>query len=73
MAPMRPARSPGGVPGADVAASYRRRAESGVGLIVTERTYPPTLRRVFDPNVPRIVQSGDQDRLQPLRRAALRR
>ncbi|MDO3408418.1 NADH:flavin oxidoreductase [Saccharibacillus sp. CPCC 101409] len=28
--------SPGGVPGPDVAAYYRRRAESGVGLIITE-------------------------------------
>lgn len=31
--------SPGGVPGEDVAAYYRRRAESGVGLIITEGTY----------------------------------
>lgn len=29
--------SPGGVPGQDVAAYYRRRAEADVGLIVTER------------------------------------
>ena len=28
--------SPGGVPAADVAAYYRRRAEGGVGLIITE-------------------------------------
>lgn len=28
--------SPGGVPGPDVAAYYRRRAENGVGLIITE-------------------------------------
>ena len=35
MAPMTRAASPGGVPGADVAAYYRRRAEGGTGLIIT--------------------------------------
>jgi len=38
MAPMTRQFSPNGVPGADVAAYYRRRAENGVGLIVTEGT-----------------------------------
>jgi len=38
MAPMTRRFSPGGVPGLDVAAYYRRRAEGGVGLIVTEGT-----------------------------------
>lgn len=38
MAPMTRAFSPGGVPGPNVAAYYRRRAENGVGLIVTEGT-----------------------------------
>ncbi|NBD25739.1 NADH:flavin oxidoreductase [Paenibacillus glycinis] len=38
MAPMTRGFSPGGVPGEDVAAYYRRRAENGVGLIVTEGT-----------------------------------
>ncbi|WP_248925732.1 NADH:flavin oxidoreductase [Paenibacillus hamazuiensis] len=38
MAPMTRQFSPDGVPGADVAAYYRRRAENGVGLIVTEGT-----------------------------------
>ncbi|NHN30532.1 NADH:flavin oxidoreductase [Paenibacillus agricola] len=38
MAPMTRSFSPDGVPGADVAAYYRRRAENGVGLIVTEGT-----------------------------------
>jgi 2,4-dienoyl-CoA reductase-like NADH-dependent reductase (Old Yellow Enzyme family) len=38
MSPMTRCHSPGGVPGADVAAYYRRRAEAGVGLIVTEGT-----------------------------------
>ena len=38
MAPMTREFSPGGVPGADVAAYYARRAAGGVGLIVTEGT-----------------------------------
>jgi 2,4-dienoyl-CoA reductase-like NADH-dependent reductase (Old Yellow Enzyme family) len=38
MAPMTRRHSPGGVPGADVAAYYRRRAAGGVGLIITEGT-----------------------------------
>ncbi|WP_144126740.1 12-oxophytodienoate reductase [Catellatospora sichuanensis] len=36
MAPMTRAKSPGGVPTPAVAAYYRRRAEHGVGLIITE-------------------------------------
>jgi 2,4-dienoyl-CoA reductase-like NADH-dependent reductase (Old Yellow Enzyme family) len=40
MAPMTRNFSPHGVPGADVAAYYRRRAEGGVGLILTEGTAP---------------------------------
>jgi 2,4-dienoyl-CoA reductase-like NADH-dependent reductase (Old Yellow Enzyme family) len=36
MSPMTRCRSPQGVPGQDVADYYRRRAEAGVGLIVTE-------------------------------------
>lgn len=39
MAPMTRKFSPGGVPGADVASYYSRRAGAGVGLIVTEGTY----------------------------------
>ncbi|MFD0697707.1 NADH:flavin oxidoreductase [Paenibacillus sp. GCM10027628] len=38
MAPMTRQFSPDGVPGLDVASYYRRRAENGVGLIVTEGT-----------------------------------
>ena len=38
MAPMTRGQSPGGIPGPDVAAYYRRRAENGVGLILTEGT-----------------------------------
>ncbi|HSP66561.1 MAG TPA: NADH:flavin oxidoreductase [Bryobacteraceae bacterium] len=54
MAPMTRSMSPGGVPGADVAAYYRRRAEGGVALIVTEGTYPPHPAAGFDPKVPRL-------------------
>jgi 2,4-dienoyl-CoA reductase-like NADH-dependent reductase (Old Yellow Enzyme family) len=39
MAPMTRTFSPGGVPTADVANYYRRRAEADVGLIITEGTY----------------------------------
>lgn len=38
MAPMTRNFSPGNVPGEDVAAYYRRRAEGGVGLLITEGT-----------------------------------
>ena len=38
MAPMTRWRSPGGIPGPDVAAYYSRRAQGGVGLIITEGT-----------------------------------
>ncbi len=53
MAPMTRSKSPGGVPAPDVAAYYRRRAEGGVGLIVTEGTYVAHSSAGFDPNVPR--------------------
>jgi len=38
MAPMTRSQSPGGTPGPNVAAYYRRRAEHAVGLIITEGT-----------------------------------
>ena len=38
MAPMTRSKSPGGIPSEEVAAYYRRRAEGGVGLIITEGT-----------------------------------
>lgn len=40
MAPMTRSKSPGNVPGEDVAAYYRRRAEGGTALIITEGTPP---------------------------------
>lgn len=53
MAPMTRCFSPNGVPGADVAAYYRRRAEGGVGLIVTEGTWIPHPSASNDDSVPR--------------------
>jgi len=52
MAPMTRSRSPEQVPNDDVAAYYRRRAEGGVGLILTEGTSPEHLSASNDTNVP---------------------
>ncbi|MDR9853550.1 NADH:flavin oxidoreductase [Paenibacillus sp. VCA1] len=52
MAPMTRSFSPNGVPGPDVAAYYRRRAENGVGLIITEGTLIDHPAATDDPNVP---------------------
>ena len=54
MAPMSRFASPGGVPGADVAAYYRRRAEGGVGLIVTEGVAVAHPVAVDHPDAPRL-------------------
>lgn len=53
MAPMTRCFSPGGVPGADVAAYYRRRAEAGIGLIVTEGAWIPHPAAANEENAPR--------------------
>lgn len=53
MAPMTRSMSPGGVPTAEVAGYYRRRAENGVGLIITEGTGVGRPAAVNDPNMPR--------------------
>jgi 2,4-dienoyl-CoA reductase-like NADH-dependent reductase (Old Yellow Enzyme family) len=48
MAPMTRSMAPAGVPGAPNAAYYRRRAEGGVGLILSEGTWwtaPPRATR----------------------------
>ncbi|MBX0319615.1 NADH:flavin oxidoreductase [Shouchella clausii] len=58
MAPMTRQFSPGGVPGPDVAAYYRRRAENGVGLIVTEGTVIEHPDSSNQENVPHIY--GDK-------------
>lgn len=52
MAPMTRSKSPESVPGPDVAAYYRRRAEGGVGLIVTEGTTVNRPAATNDANVP---------------------
>lgn len=52
MAPMTRSHSPGKIPGDDVVAYYRRRAEGGVGLIVTEGTNPDHPASSAYPNVP---------------------
>ena len=52
MAPMTRAFSPDGVPTDDVAAYYRRRAEHGVGLIITEGTGVDRPAALNLPNVP---------------------
>jgi 2,4-dienoyl-CoA reductase-like NADH-dependent reductase (Old Yellow Enzyme family) len=52
MAPMTRSKSPGGIPGPDVAAYYRRRAENEVGLIVTEGTTVDHPVSSMDANVP---------------------
>src|SRR5271155_266421 len=54
MAPMTRNHSPGGVPGADVAAYYRRRAEGGVGLILTEGTAPNHPQAANMPQIPHL-------------------
>ena len=52
MAPMTRSHSPGKVPGEDVAAYYRRRAEGGTGLIITEGTNPDHPASSAYPDVP---------------------
>ncbi len=52
MAPMTRRFSPDGVPGANVAAYYRRRAEGGVGLILSEGTVIDRPVSRNDPGIP---------------------
>jgi 2,4-dienoyl-CoA reductase-like NADH-dependent reductase (Old Yellow Enzyme family) len=52
MAPMTRSFSPGGVPTAEVAAYYRRRAENGVGLIITEGTGVDRPAALSEPEMP---------------------
>lgn len=53
MAPMTRSLSPGGVPTAEVAGYYRRRAENGVGLIITEATGIGRPAALNEPDMPR--------------------
>lgn len=52
MAPMTRSFSPGGVPGENVAAYYRRRAENDVGLILSEGTVVDRPASRNDPGIP---------------------
>lgn len=52
MAPMTRSMSPGGVPTAEVAGYYRRRAENGVGLIITEGTGVGRPAALNEPDMP---------------------
>lgn len=52
MAPMTRSRSPGGVPNADNAAYYARRAAAGVGLIISEGTLTRRKGASGDPDIP---------------------
>ena len=54
MAPMTRGASPGGIAGDDVAAYYRRRAEGGVGLIITEGAYISEDTARYDPMIPNL-------------------
>ncbi len=54
MAPMTRSFSPDGIPGTDVAAYYRKRAEGGVGLIITEGVFIPHASAGFDSRVPHL-------------------
>ncbi len=58
MAPMTRSFSPGNVPGEDVAAYYRRRAEGDVGLILTEGVSTNETTATGTPNVPNIVTAA---------------
>jgi 2,4-dienoyl-CoA reductase-like NADH-dependent reductase (Old Yellow Enzyme family) len=53
MAPMTRSKSPESVPGPDVAAYYRRRAENETGLIITEGTTVDHAVSTMDVNIPK--------------------
>ena len=55
MAPMTRQASPGGVPGADVAEYYRRRAAGGVGLIITEGVRLPAPAAGYPDAIPTLA------------------
>lgn len=58
MAPMTRSRSPNGIPGADVAEYYRRRAAGGVALIVTEGTTIDRPGASADPRIPNFHEAA---------------
>ncbi|WP_200174119.1 oxidoreductase [Tomitella cavernea] len=58
MSPMTRSHSPNGVPGADVADYYRKRAEGGTGLLITEGVTIDHPAAVENPSVPHMF--GDE-------------
>jgi 2,4-dienoyl-CoA reductase-like NADH-dependent reductase (Old Yellow Enzyme family) len=58
MAPMTRAQSPGGMPTARTAAYYRRRAENGIGLIITEGVLIDHPSAGHEQDVPRMREAG---------------
>ena len=58
MAPMTRSFSPTGAPGDDVVAYYRRRAEAGVGLILSEGVHPNTTTAAGTLRVPHIASDA---------------
>ncbi|MEV4352538.1 12-oxophytodienoate reductase [Actinoplanes sp. NPDC049596] len=58
MAPMTRSQSPGGVPTERTAAYYRRRAENGVGLIITEGVLIDHPSAGHETDVPRMHEAG---------------
>ncbi|GAA0557978.1 NADH:flavin oxidoreductase [Paractinoplanes ferrugineus] len=61
MAPMTRKRSPGGVPTAANAAYYRRRAEGGVGLIITEGALIGHPSASHEDDVPRLTPGAAEE------------
>ncbi|HEX6684632.1 MAG TPA: hypothetical protein VF062_17640 [Candidatus Limnocylindrales bacterium] len=60
MAPMTRSHSPGGVPGPEVAAYYRRRAENGIGLIISEGVLVGHPSAGHETTVPRMTAGASE-------------
>lgn len=58
MALMTRSKCPNGIPGPDVAAYYRRRAEGGVGFIIIEGTMVDRPAASADVNIPNFHELG---------------
>jgi len=67
------AMSPGGVPDENVARYYRRRAEGGVGLIITEGTFIPHPSAGHDENRPPYLRRRRSQGMAASCRASARR
>ena len=68
MAPMTRSMSPNGIPGRNVAAYYRARAEGGTGLIITEGTTINRLAASNNANIPNFHAPGGDSGLEPRRK-----